>query len=671
MRKITLMFYLMALFFAQVSYGQSLFFSEYIEGSGNNKALEIYNPTDAAVDLSDYVIRINANGSEWTSVFEFPEGTMLASEDVYVIAHAESDASILAVTDTAVVNPYSGGVSYVAVFNGDDVRGLFQVVGTDTTLIDLIGLYDQVDPGSGWDVAGVASATANHTIVRKLSVTTGNTDWTASAGTDADDSEWVVYDQNTFSYLGWVIPPSDEAEILSFVLAEEIETAIISSENAQVTSTVAYDTDLSTIEPEIAVSAGAQVSATTLPVVFDGINPVEYEVTAADGSTKLWSVMVLLGDEPANVSIYDIQYTEDASGDSPLKGDVVRTKGVVTGVEAKGFYLQDGAGAWNGVYVYQNATPTVAIGDSINIEALVDEYYNLTELKNPVITAINSGNSFEINEVALGAVGESYEGVFMKVSDVTCAEVANGYGEWMVQDAVPDTITLDDVMYAYEPVLGQSFTSITGCLTYSFGAFKLLPRSADDIVGASVVNVTFNVDMSAVGLADGDVVYVTGNFTGWIEPGQDGSVLMSDKGNSVYTATVQVDANYGELQYKYFLNAGWTGGEWEGDPNRILNIADVDVVVDPADVWAVDVDEESALSEITMYPNPVVGNLTIDNLQNATVISVSNILGQQVMNIAVTDSRMDIDAAQLQNGIYLVTIFDANNNARTERIIKQ
>ena len=39
------------------------------------------------------------------------------------------------------------------------------------------------DPGSGWDVAGVSNATKDHTIVRKESVTTGNTDWGMSAGT--------------------------------------------------------------------------------------------------------------------------------------------------------------------------------------------------------------------------------------------------------------------------------------------------------------------------------------------------------------------------------------------------------------------------------------------------------------------------------------------------------
>lgn len=40
-----------------------LFISEYIEGTSNNKAIEIYNGTGLSVNLSDYQIRIFFNGS--------------------------------------------------------------------------------------------------------------------------------------------------------------------------------------------------------------------------------------------------------------------------------------------------------------------------------------------------------------------------------------------------------------------------------------------------------------------------------------------------------------------------------------------------------------------------------------------------------------------------------
>ena len=164
-----------------------LFFSEYIEGSSNNKAIEIYNPTQAAVDLSLYTVKLGANGGTWGNTLDMT-GT-LASGDVYVIYNASDTAvAISSVGDTT---------STVTYYNGDDALGLFK----SGTLIDVIGKYGE-DPGSAWDVAGVSGATLNHTLVRKAAVHFGDIYWYNSAGTDASDSEWEVYPQDDFDYIG-------------------------------------------------------------------------------------------------------------------------------------------------------------------------------------------------------------------------------------------------------------------------------------------------------------------------------------------------------------------------------------------------------------------------------------------------------------------------------------
>ena len=53
------------------------------------------------------------------------------------------------------------------------------------------------------EVAGISDATKDHTLVRKSSVETDNADWESSAGTDASNSEWIVYDNETWDYLGY------------------------------------------------------------------------------------------------------------------------------------------------------------------------------------------------------------------------------------------------------------------------------------------------------------------------------------------------------------------------------------------------------------------------------------------------------------------------------------
>ncbi len=176
-----------------------VFFSEYIEGSSYNKALEIFNGTEAPLDMSNFIIKSGYNGNGWNEdVYTFPAGTVIDAGDVWVIANDGADSTILAIADE--ILPYDT-LGYVMAFNGDDARGLFQIVDGDTVLVDIIGIPDE-DPGSGWDVAGVTNATKNHTLVRKASVCDGTDDWSESAGTDSDNSQWIVYDQDTFDYLG-------------------------------------------------------------------------------------------------------------------------------------------------------------------------------------------------------------------------------------------------------------------------------------------------------------------------------------------------------------------------------------------------------------------------------------------------------------------------------------
>ena len=87
--------------------------------------------------------------------------------------------------------------------NGDD--GFCLAYGNENNfeIFDCIGTWSEADPGDGWDVAGITNATKDHTLVRKSSVSSGNSDWSSSAGTDSDDSEWIVLEQNDWTYLGF------------------------------------------------------------------------------------------------------------------------------------------------------------------------------------------------------------------------------------------------------------------------------------------------------------------------------------------------------------------------------------------------------------------------------------------------------------------------------------
>lgn len=174
---------------------EGIYFSEYAEGTSNNKYLEIYNGTSESIDLTEYAYPSVSNAPTTPGQHEywnaFDPGATIAPGGFYIIAHPSADASILSKSDET--------HSYLS--NGDD--GYALVYGTEDNyeVVDAIGDFNG-DPGNGWDVAGVSEGTKDHVLVRKSSVTTGNADWTASAGTSESDSEWIVKDIDDWSNLG-------------------------------------------------------------------------------------------------------------------------------------------------------------------------------------------------------------------------------------------------------------------------------------------------------------------------------------------------------------------------------------------------------------------------------------------------------------------------------------
>lgn len=159
-----------------------LFFSEYIEGTSQNKAIEIFNPTSNTINLTGYYVYRYANGSTTQGDTLYLAGS-LAPGDVYTAVNPDSatDAGLVALADT---------LHTITFFNGDDALGLFN---PSNTLIDVIGEIG-VDPGTNWVVG--TGATSEYTLVRKLNVFAGTTNWAVGA------TQWDVYPQNTFAQFG-------------------------------------------------------------------------------------------------------------------------------------------------------------------------------------------------------------------------------------------------------------------------------------------------------------------------------------------------------------------------------------------------------------------------------------------------------------------------------------
>ena len=156
-----------------------LFISEYIEGWGNNKALEIYNPTNAAVDLSDYRLERYSNGATAAQDNQKVDlsGTLAANSVVVVVLDKQDPDGVdfetpvwdelAEAADLWVCPVYDENNTMY--FNGNDAMVLRKI--STNTPIDIFGKIGE-DPGTtGW-----AEMTQNHTLIRKTSVTSGDTD---------------------------------------------------------------------------------------------------------------------------------------------------------------------------------------------------------------------------------------------------------------------------------------------------------------------------------------------------------------------------------------------------------------------------------------------------------------------------------------------------------------
>ncbi len=162
----------------------SLLISEYVEGSSNNKAIELYNNSGSAIDLAagNYTLEFYFNGSTSPGTTISLTGT-IADGEVFVIADNDAASEILAEADLTSTSSF---------FNGDDAIALRE----NGTIVDSLGQIGN-DPGSEWGSGDIS--TQNNTLRRNTDVTEGDT----NPNDPFDPSlEWSGFPQDTFDGLG-------------------------------------------------------------------------------------------------------------------------------------------------------------------------------------------------------------------------------------------------------------------------------------------------------------------------------------------------------------------------------------------------------------------------------------------------------------------------------------
>ncbi|WP_188310302.1 lamin tail domain-containing protein [Arenimonas fontis] len=451
---------LLALALAGPAGAAELFLSEIVEGSSNNKAVEVFNGSGAEVDLAagGYRLQFFFNGNTSPGL-TIPLAGTVAAGDVHVVAHSSSVAAILAEADQ------TNGSSW---FNGDDAIVLL----SGDTILDVAGQIG-FDPGSQWG-SGLSS-TADNTLRRKAGICAGDTD-----GSDAFDPalEWDGYPNDTFDGLG---------SHTATCAGGGTPTDPAASGGASPASLAAGDPTLLTVD----VTPGANPESTGLSVTADlGViggsasqalyddgshgdetagdlrfsflatvaegtppGPKSLPVSVEDGEGRSAAASIALS-VVAKVAIAEIQ----GSGvGSPLPlGTELVTEGIVTARRANGYFIQSAPGQEDGdpataegLFVFTSAPPpaAAAVGSRVRVAGRVGQFrrtphgFPLTQLTNSSLTVIATGEALPppvlldasvlAPDVPVDALGR-YQGMRVQVPTAVVTGPSNGFGDFHV-----------------------------------------------------------------------------------------------------------------------------------------------------------------------------------------------------------------------------------------------
>lgn len=228
-----------------------------------------------------------------------------------------------------------------------------------------------------------------------------------------------------------------------------------------------------------------------------------------------------LGGVACSRTIYELKQKTVTSGRAGLRNVMV------TAVADTGYFVQHVEGDasydavlgadYSGVFVYTSAAgdkPTV--GDRIDLDGDIGEFFGQVQVSNGTITTLSSGNALPnpvlVSPADVGAEtprGAALEGVLIEVQAVTVTELnpAAGPGDSDPTNefVVDGMLKVNDLMYRLEPFpqVGEALTFVRGILRLANESYKLEPRDAFD-VGASAGLLGF----------DPPVVYVVAGTNG-------------------------------------------------------------------------------------------------------------------------------------------------------------
>ena len=413
---------------------------------------------------------------------------------------------------------------------------------------------------------------------------------------------------------------------------------------------------------------------------------------------------ILVARSPFNIALY-LAANEDnimlantnigQNGDDAIElffnDEVIETFGDINndGTDQSWEYLDSWAYKENGVWTYGGVACTVDSETSATSECpypYTGVYVNNVETFD-VTFSVNTANiTVEENGIFLG-------GGVLGGSDEYAMADDDGDGTWTVTISLNEG-TQGNYTFFNGPTSssdwgsGENLTGQECADPENYDDRILQPITADttllhcfnscetDGTCSSPTAVTFNVDMSQYGLAEGDTVHVNGEFTGWC--GSCGNEMSDADADGIYTITM--DINPGTYFWKFSINA-WGDQETfseaidgctaDNNGNFDRQIVIGDDAQTESWVWntcnALSI-FEATLLDMRIYPNPSNGDYVIIQtpVNGVKYVEVFDITGKRLINTSLSTDALDISS--MSSGLYLVKV-TVEGQSKTSKLI--
>jgi endonuclease I len=467
----------------------------------------------------------------------------------------------------------------------------------------------------------------------------------------------------------------DDIQILPMVAVAgepvSISSTITSLTNFEVTASLFWGLSYDNLSNEIAMTADGDQFSVQIPGQVEDAT-VYYKIVAADTenehSSVTYNYYVPKTFTGTIVSIYDIQGQQD---DSPYLGQIVSTTGIVTGNFGSNYFIQDGSGEWNGLFIYESGR-NPSVGDSVIITGEIDEYYGKTEMKNITDYYFISGNNDVPDPVVVqtGNVTEGFESVLVKVNNALCTDdnYQANYFMWTVNDGTGDLRIHNTAVFEYEPAQGEYYTVI-GPMNYDFDEWKIELRFESDVLsggdtdGPIVVEVTPVINTNIKILFNEDVEETSAETIS----------------NYTISNGVTIEAAMQHAFNKSQVNLTVTplNGEYELTVQNIEDTFGNVMELQNFSFSYVGVEELLVNGQMQVYPNPATEQIHISfNAKEDFDLEViiTDIAGKKIISdtyLASTGAnKISYDFRNFAKGMYLLNIISEKGRLNYKLIVK-